>query len=1245
MNPIKEVDIESVSASDGMSLGSKFDYDDDDDDHTSRSPMDSSGHDGQTMNSSGYLAAEYTPRQRQLAAKEIQTVRRIKLFVVTSLLVLTTSVALGAYFLSANQEFWDFEAQYQEDATKLLQTVGKNLVLTLSAADAFTVSITSLAATTNQSWPFVVVPDFAVRAEKIRTLANAILVNTYPIVAPEERAEWEDFTARTGKAQVDESIAAIADYDGIDYWPIVTNYTLFNVLHDYSEYDKPEAEQGRVGTDLPGPWMPMWQTQPTIAYDAPYNWDLTSVPNTATMSTSSMDVVRTTHRAVLTEAYLISYPDDEERLAEDMIEAEWIASYLPPGEEPMEPISDIFYPIIANANENIEVHTTTAAHTDETDDEVVGIFSVSVYWRDMIKNILPQGSNGLMAVFENPCNPSFTYEINGPNANFLGAGDHHDPKYTEFGLSVAMSDFAIYAEDTSYSGVPLDDEFCPFTLSIYPSSTTEDRHTTRTPIYFSLVTVVIFSITALTFVLYDFWVERRQKVVMKTAVTTTKLVSELFPDAVIDQMMDSDHQRSSTSTSLSTDGQPNRVKTFLNDGSNNDMMNDTESGRISKTGAKYASKPIAELFPDTTVFFADIAGFTAWSSVREPAAVFTLLETLYGEFDKMAKKFGIFKVETIGDSYVAVCGLPEPNRNHAVAMSRFAFECLRVMKMKARELEMTLGPGTADLSLRIGMHSGPTIAGVLRGEKARFQLFGDTVNTAARMESNGTPNKIQVSQKTADLIIKSGKEGWLTARSDLINAKGKGQLQTYWLSRKSASRRSSTHSSITSLSSDGNATSGDLRIDPSPTKELDDHTPAGTDSSFQRLVDWNVTIFEELLEEIVAHRGIMTTVSSASSSPNATALIESVSPKGTHVRDEVVETITMPAYNAASTNQSYRGGDGSAKLNPKAVSQLRDYVTKIASYYHADNGFHNFQHASHVIMSTVKLLQRIATPDVKKRDCETDKDYFNYTFGISHDPLTKFAIVFSALIHDVDHQGVSNFQLAKEKDSMAIAYENKSVLEQHSFDLAWSLLTESKYKDLRNAIYSTQEEYDRFRQLSVNCVLATDIFDKDMKSFRDSRWEKAFKSDSSGDNNNNAITRIDDNEDWNRKATITIECIIQASDVAHTMQHWHVYQRWNLCLFKEMHQAFMEGRSDKDPALGWYDGELWFFDNYIIPLAKKLRECEVFGVSCDEFLDFATENRKEWSVKGRDIVAQMLLDVTSKNETKKIATDDDDNNL
>lgn len=199
-----------------------------------------------------------------------------------------------------------------------------------------------------------------------------------------------------------------------------------------------------------------------------------------------------------------------------------------------------------------------------------------------------------------------------------------------------------------------------------------------------------------------------------------------------------------------------------------------------------------------------------------------------------------------------------------------------------------------------------------------------------------------------------------------------------------------------------------------------------------------------------------------------------------------------------------------------------------------------------------------------------------------------------------------------------------SIKPLRSLDLAWSLLEESNFAQLRECIFQTPEEYKRFRQLSINCVLATDIFDKEMKSFRDSRWEKAFKSKQLIPTRSTAL------DDWNRKATIVIECIIQPSDISHTMQHWHVYQKWNKCLFNEMYTAYENGRSDKTPALSWYEGELWFFDNYIIPLATKLRECEVFGVSCDEFLNFANENRKEWAVKGKEIVAQMVQDAQDK---------------
>ena len=120
-----------------------------------------------------------------------------------------------------------------------------------------------------------------------------------------------------------------------------------------------------------------------------------------------------------------------------------------------------------------------------------------------------------------------------------------------------------------------------------------------------------------------------------------------------------------------------------------------------------------------------------------------------------------------------------------------------------------------------------------------------------------------------------------------------------------------------------------------------------------------------------------------------------------------------------------------------------------------------------------------------------------------------------------------------------------------------------------------------------------------------------------------------------RKATIVIEHVIQASDVAHTMQHWHVYQKWNEKLFQEMYTAYLDGRARTDPSDGWYKGEIWFFDNYVIPLAKKLSQCGVFGVSSDEYLNYATENRAEWEQKGEAMVARMLETMKSNSQSTR----------
>ena len=175
------------------------------------------------------------------------------------------------------------------------------------------------------------------------------------------------------------------------------------------------------------------------------------------------------------------------------------------------------------------------------------------------------------------------------------------------------------------------------------------------------------------------------------------------------------------------------------------------------------------------------------------------------------------------------------------------------------------------------------------------------------------------------------------------------------------------------------------------------------------------------------------------------------------------------------------------------------------------------------------------------------------------------------------------------------------------------------YDKLRTTLCADEQELSRFRQLVVNGVMATDILDKDLKALRNGRWDKAFSiSADSKDSSQDAI---------NRKATIVIEHLIQASDVSHTMQHWNVYQKWNGRLFREMYKAYKEGRATKDPSEFWYKGEIGFFDFYIIPLAKKLKDCGVFGVSSDEYLQYAVQNRNEWERKGESVVAELMASV------------------
>eukprot|EP00980_Cylindrotheca_fusiformis_P027165 scaffold19166_cov66-Cylindrotheca_fusiformis.AAC.1 len=159
------------------------------------------------------------------------------------------------------------------------------------------------------------------------------------------------------------------------------------------------------------------------------------------------------------------------------------------------------------------------------------------------------------------------------------------------------------------------------------------------------------------------------------------------------------------------------------------------------------------------------------------------------------------------------------------------------------------------------------------------------------------------------------------------------------------------------------------------------------------------------------------------------------------------------------------------------------------------------------------------------------KEAHDFTYGLTSDPLTQFAIIFSAIVHDVDHHGVSNEQLIKENNRLAALYKGKSILKQNSTDLALELFSSGNFAALVSCVCADETEFNRFRQLVVNSVMATDIFDRELGALRNNRWAKAFS--------------VEEESTADGKATIVIEHIMQAADVAHTMQHWHVYQKWN----------------------------------------------------------------------------------------------------
>ena len=185
---------------------------------------------------------------------------------------------------------------------------------------------------------------------------------------------------------------------------------------------------------------------------------------------------------------------------------------------------------------------------------------------------------------------------------------------------------------------------------------------------------------------------------------------------------------------------------------------------------KDENRTIADRFDAVSVLFADIVGFTPLSAELDPVEMVNLLNEVFSYFDTLVARYGLEKIRTIGDNYMVASGIPTPRADHAQALANLALEM--------RDFMGHIGNPHADrLQFRIGVNYGPAVAGVIGQEKFHYDVWGDAVNVAARMESQGRPGMIQITDAMAQLL----KDDFICEPRGTIEIKGKGEMQTWFL--------------------------------------------------------------------------------------------------------------------------------------------------------------------------------------------------------------------------------------------------------------------------------------------------------------------------------------------------------------------------------------------------------------------------------------------------------------------------------
>lgn len=457
----------------------------------------------------------------ELAQRETRAVNRLRTILAVVLVTTATLVAVFVYIFTSHSERNGFQSTFDSYSHLIEDKVQTNARGRLEAIGALAASIQAYALNTDSKWPFVTMPFFEDRVTSMQSVLDAYGILLFPIVKDENRTAWEEYSVNHSD-WVNTSFAVQEDYFGTNDQEFLDEpgETWFDVLwgEGYEHPDNPDFTNGisnqifRTSQNQTGNrplqiyeksqwYFPQWQVAPiSWYYQSTINSNYGQWDDFYNSTVISME----TGHAVLGMA--------------------WTDSNAPGY------ISTMLYPIFD--------HFPYQHRIDDIDNrEVVAFIGADIFWEDYLKEILPDDGKGIYVVIENTLGQIFTYRLDGEKVTFVGDGAKHDKEYddwahtTQFGIHLHQN-----VSNEFYVGAPLHDEFIQYTLHIYPSDELKKEFVTVRPIIYTVIATLIFMCTSAVFVTYESTVERRQKLVMTTAIKSDAIVSSLFPQRVKERL-------------------------------------------------------------------------------------------------------------------------------------------------------------------------------------------------------------------------------------------------------------------------------------------------------------------------------------------------------------------------------------------------------------------------------------------------------------------------------------------------------------------------------------------------------------------------------------------------------------------------------------------------------------------------------------------------------------------------------------